>query len=203
MLRSYKVTTINRSNLRFAEEIQKHLSFLTKQYTFNVVFTNHTFVRFESDLVFVNVYHGRSSYELGIEIGRLGFPDEMAQGYTLSELIQLADSDKSAKFKLFAARTPDTVRKGVLQLARLFRTYADKALCGDHAIFGKLHRQREQWKKTFAREVLLAQSRPRAEAAFRRKDYQEVVRLLESLRDALTASELKKLQYAHKHLSEK
>jgi hypothetical protein len=30
-----------------------------------------TFVRYESADVFVNVYHGRASFELGVEIGKL------------------------------------------------------------------------------------------------------------------------------------
>ena len=34
-----------------------------------------TLVRYESSEVLLNVYHGRASYELGVEIGRLKEPD--------------------------------------------------------------------------------------------------------------------------------
>jgi hypothetical protein len=51
---------------------------------FAVVRREGTLVRFESDSVFVNVYHGRSSYQVGLELGRVG-KDEL---YSLYEVLR-------------------------------------------------------------------------------------------------------------------
>lgn len=55
-------------------------------------------------------------------------------------------------------------------------------------------------ERRFAKEVLLDQVKPAAEAAFRAKDYAKAVNLYESVRDDLTPVELKKLNYAKKQL---
>lgn len=43
-----------------------------------------TFVRYESDAMFVNVYHGRGSFEIGVEIGRLDRPEKYGLDYIVS-----------------------------------------------------------------------------------------------------------------------
>ena len=46
-------------------------AYLVTDYGFHVATTDATIVRFVSPKVFVNVYHGRMSLELGVEVGLL------------------------------------------------------------------------------------------------------------------------------------
>lgn len=54
----------------FAIEVLYHFHFLINDYKFKRLEANRTFVRYESKYIFVNIYHGRRSYELGVEIGQ-------------------------------------------------------------------------------------------------------------------------------------
>ena len=80
-----------RFRLGFSEAVQSAFGFLQQDYGFRCVEAGPTFVRYESDLAFVNLYHGRASYELGFEVGRR--PDVRGQPeshYTMAEILQLA-----------------------------------------------------------------------------------------------------------------
>jgi hypothetical protein len=69
----------------------------------------------------------------------------------------------------------------------------------DPGLFERLRKDRESWVRDYAQKVNLTQKRRELEEAWRAKDYVRVVTLLRPLRDALTPSELKKLEYAEKH----
>jgi hypothetical protein len=55
----------------FQEAVLDGFGFL-RAYGLKAVEKNPTFVRFESKKVFVNVFHGRGSYEICIEVGLKG-----------------------------------------------------------------------------------------------------------------------------------
>src|ERR671917_546664 len=79
-----------REKLDFAEEVQSAFTFLVTDYGFRLVRTEPTFVRYESPDVCVNIYHGRASFEIGVEIGR--FINSVAheeRPFSLSEIIEL------------------------------------------------------------------------------------------------------------------
>jgi hypothetical protein len=185
--------------LRFVEEVEVAFGFLTTEYGFRHVKVEPTFVRYESDSVFVNIYHGRSSHELGAEVGLLDTVQEYDQGYPLSALIRLVDKDEWDRYRTFTATTPELVKTGVKKVSETFQKYAVDALRGDPTIFSKLKIQREQMTESYAREVLAGHVKPKAEDAFRNKNYKEAAELYESIRTELSPAELKKLEYAKKH----
>lgn len=58
-----------RSELGFVQAVRSSFAFLEKV-GLQVVREESTLVRFESCNRFVNVFHGRGSYELGVDFGR-------------------------------------------------------------------------------------------------------------------------------------
>jgi hypothetical protein len=60
----------DRWKLGFKEAVLKNFAFLVSN-GFKAVRQDVTFVRYESQVAFVNIYHGRGSFEVGVEIGRL------------------------------------------------------------------------------------------------------------------------------------
>ena len=51
---------------------------------FKAVTEDVTLVRYESESAFVNVYHGRGSFEVGVEIGLLDRPEKYSLDYIVS-----------------------------------------------------------------------------------------------------------------------
>ncbi len=166
---------------------------------FREVGAEATIVRYASGGVFLNVYHGRSSYELGVEVGLTDAPPDQV-GYSVAELMGLVDKGGALLLRSWTATTPEGLQEGVRKLAEQVRTYGQRALTGDAAIFDALELQRRQWAKDFAAELNYGQISPRAQEAFRKGDYAKAVQLYERIEDRLAPVERKTLEYARKHL---
>jgi hypothetical protein len=187
----------DRSQLRFVEAVEDAFGFLRFR-GFAPVRREATLVRFESDRVFVNVYHGRRSYEMNVEVGRLGRGDD-DRPYHLEALIRIRDAEAGARFRVPAVRTAALVRDAARELAALLQEHGDAVLGGDDATFARLDRERARWAHAYALEVRLSQVVPQADEAFRSGDYARAAQLLESVKEGLTDVQLKKLRYAHAH----
>jgi len=176
-------------------------NFLTKEYGFRLVKAEPTFVRYESPHVFVNVYHGRASYELGFEIGRL--IDAAGQGehpFSLAMVIELMGAQKETGYTLLQASSSESVKKQVPKLADLVKKYAAPALEGDSGTFKLLAETRSRMSDKLHKDMKLRDAREEADKAWRGKDYSKLASLYESISEDLTAAESKKLDYAKKQL---
>lgn len=201
----------DRSKLRFEESVLSAFAFLTAPgYGFKCAASDVTLVRYESATVFVNIYHGRSSYELGCEIGlRVGrdgaplgheseeeYPEE---GFTIWEIARLEGAAGIDDRTFLQASTSERVEQLVSQLARLVRTHAASALRGDPTYYASLRHARTSWFENYTTDSRLERARADVARAWQRKNYAEVVRFFEPLGDELTPAESKKLEYARRH----
>jgi len=75
----------DRRSLGFVDAVRSAFGFLVADLGFDVADTDVTRVRYESDRMFVHVYHGRRSYAIGIEVGNRHERD--APGYGLAEVL--------------------------------------------------------------------------------------------------------------------
>ena len=71
-----------RRSLRFSEQAQKYFSYLVESWGFRLVRDVSTLVRFENRQVYLQVFHGRVSFEVGLELGLLEDPPDV--NYDLS-----------------------------------------------------------------------------------------------------------------------
>jgi len=188
----------NMPMLEFSEVAQDTFHFLLDR-GFRLRNSEVTIVRYASERVFVNVSHGRSSYEIGIEIGLMSLELGDAHGYSMSELIRLNNHEEAERFRNFMATTPGEVKVGVERLAEQLLKYGDRALRGDETFFDELERHRQEWASNFANDVAYRQVSPKAAEAFRQQEYRKAAELYESVRGELTPAELKKLEYAKRH----
>lgn len=199
----------DRSRLRFEESVLSAFAFLTEPaFGFKCLATDVTLVRYEAANVFVNIYHGRSSYELGCEIGLLvgrerGIPESQGEepqeeGFTIWEIARLEGAPGVDDRSFLQASTPERVEEFVPQLAQLVRMYALRALRGEPAYYASLSQARTKWFESYMGDSQLERARADVARAWRRKNYVEVVRLLEPLSNELTPAEHKKLEYARK-----
>lgn len=190
----YPRKSVSRPWLGFPEATRAAFAFLM-DLGFHEVDAEDTIVRYASDRVFFYVYHGRSSYELGIEVGLHG--DD--RGFSTLSLVRAASPAEAEKMRLFIAITPEEVHKGLAKLADQVKRYGPRALHGDEEFFALLKEQARAWAEAFAAEVRYDQRLPKADEAFRRRDYAKAAELYESIRVSLTPAQLKKLEYAIKH----
>lgn len=136
------------------------------------------------------VYHGRKSFEIGVEFGRIG------EKYSLPELLRMADPRLAESYRNPIATTPGDVLIGVGSVAGLVRQYGKRALEGDAEIFDELSRRRTAWSESYALDVLAEQIRPKAEAAFRDGRYKDAAELYERIYVRLSSLERRKLAAA-------
>jgi hypothetical protein len=185
----------------FVSEVRSAFNYLLTDYGFSCVRIEPTFLRYESPLVFINIYHGRKSSELGVEIGQLhNLLGERENFYTIGEVMDLMGVREKLRFTFFQASTRERVRNLIPKLAEYVREYARPILEGDTNIFQSLQELRSKKSEEFMRNMFLSHIREESEKAWRKKDYAKLVELYNSMKGDLTTLELKRLEYVHKRL---
>src|SRR6266545_442730 len=95
----------------FVSEVRTAFNFLLTDYGFSCVKIEPTFLRYESPLIFINIYHGRKSSELGVEIGQLNnVLGARENHYTIGEVMDLMEVREKHGFTFFQASTRERVR---------------------------------------------------------------------------------------------
>lgn len=186
----------DRSLLRFEEAVLHAFAFLASGFGFRVTDTQLTRVRYESSTAFVNIFHGRSSYEVGCEVGPLGQTGTSVEQYSLWEVCQLEGVPGVSSRSFLQASTREAVEAAVERAATLLHNHGRRALEGEKEYFEALERARSAWFQREQSEARLAHVRPAVDDAWARHDYRSVVALLEKLSAVLTPAERKKLDYA-------
>jgi hypothetical protein len=190
----------DRVQLGFAEAVLSAFDFLTREYDFHLVRAEPTFVRYESPNVFVNIYHGRASYELGVEIGQLiSALSQEDQPFSIGEIIDLMGAREETGYTFLQASTAARVSEYVPKLADFVKKSAAPALEGDTDIFRQLAEKRSEKSDELLKEWHLSDVREKADIAWQEKNYAKLADLYESIREELTPAEAKKLDYAKKH----
>lgn len=184
-----KSSSAQRQRLNFPHVVIEHFDFLCDE-GFSLFESTPTIVRYRKDDLQVNIFHGRRSYEIVMEIG------QGSEFYSLAALIRLKDQERADEFRYYITATPDGVMAGVQQLAELVKQYGQNALRGDPLTFAALTEQRVQMARELELDSLAAQIRPKAAAAFRGRNYREAAALYEKIRPCLSSTELKKLKLA-------
>jgi hypothetical protein len=188
-----------REKLGFKDAVLSSFKFL-RDLRFRPVQREMTFVRYESSKVFVNVYHGRASFEMGVEIGRLSQADERL---TLSSIVALAGAEKAEGFGrhvMFQVSSREGVQQFVPKLAALVQKYGPPFLRGDDDAYCEALKARALAWAQYQKQVTIDQSREKAEPAWHAKDYVRVVELYQAMREDLTQVEAKRLAYAERRL---
>ena len=187
-----------RALLGFAEEAQKAFAFLSKEYGFHIASSEVTIVRHRSAIVFVNIYHGRMSYELRLEIGRLDEPSEVKNPFHMGNLISVEDEERGRRYRAYQTNQVELVPRGLALMAADLRRYGGRALRGDRVFYAQLRAARERAARRFGREMTVSQTRQQAETAWREKDYPKVASLYDEISDHLSLAERKRRDYARR-----
>lgn len=189
----------DRAKLGFKEAALSAFDFL-RQYGFTSTQANATFVRYESPSVFVNAYHGRGSYELGIEIGRLDDPDRNLAIANVVDWAGAFEAEGFGKHVMFQVATREGVQKFVVKLADLVKKYAVPLLRNEANAWNEALGLQVRRAAEYEKDIKLRQIREKAEKAWHAKDYAQVVELYGPVRKDLTKVDAKKLAYAEQQV---
>ena len=182
----------NDLNFNFEESARKSFAFLLKM-GFQEIDALPTLVRFRKNFIEVDVYHGRKSFEIGAGITAYGIR------YSISEIIRSVAPEVEKGFRYKAVTQPEGVAAALDEIGSLIRRFGRAAFDGDPIFFYRLLHQRQLWAEEYALDVLARQLRPKAEIAFRQKDYSKAANLYSRIKERLSPAEIKKLDFAVRH----
>lgn len=188
-------------NFVFRDCVLSKFKFLTSLYGFRCMRAESTYLRFESETVFVELqYDGQGSFEIDLSIGLL---DELYDGkerpFYFKELIRFAAPDSKKNYQLIQASSSENVIHSVSEMAELIQKYAKELLSGNKSSFKALSDYREKECNKYALEIELRNIRSAVKKAWEQKDYASVVKLFDPIKNQITPSEFKKLEYSRKH----
>ncbi len=184
-----------RERLGFRDAVLSSFKFLA-EFRLRPVEKKMTLVGYKSRHVFLNVYHGRASFELGIQIGRLTDPKKTL---SIDNIVDWAGAYKAEGFDqhvMFQVSTREGVQEFVPKLAALVKKYAIPLLRNDDSAWDAALGLQVRRGNEYVKEVHLGHVREKAEAAWHAKDYFRVAELYEPVRQDLTEVEARKLTYA-------
>lgn len=194
----------DREQLGFLGAARDRFAFLADR-GFEEVAGNATYLRLERDGVFVEVFHGRASYELGVEFGRWVLVDDarVKQKFHLAEVLPVVAPEVT-----FVARTATSraqVARFVEELAQVARVVVERLEDEGVEVFDRVSAAVERRSDEYLENTRAEHLRGRADAAWHRRDFVAVVIAYEEIEAeldtvSLRGSETKRLAYAREHL---
>jgi hypothetical protein len=176
----------DRTPLNFVASVRQSFGYL-RALGFVETSNEPTLVQFHRGDVDVDVYHGRASYEINVEVSWAG------ERFAMVELLRIVRPTVASSYRAPAARTAEQTARWVAAVAEQL-TAAVPLLLDALPVVLEVERQRAA--KAMELNVLANQVRPGAEAAFRDRRYAEAARLYRSIESRLSGVERQKLALA-------
>jgi hypothetical protein len=121
---------------------------------------------------------------------------EVDSPFSLRDLLAMEGVNVPEAKNPFQVSEQDRLHPFLTRLACDVDEHATKALAGDRMYFRQLSEYRGNQARAFMKDMQLRQTRAKADKAWQLHDYGQVVEQYESIRDDLSAAELKKLVIA-------
>lgn len=190
--------TDQQGRLGFLDAVRAAFNFLFRA-GFREVRAESTFIRFESGRVFVQVFHGRQSYALGVELGRLAVDSEI---YSLPEAVAALCPERVAEAR-FQSSTVEGTRKGLAAIGRLVLGCCARLIAGDDDAFALLHEKASVRRRELTLVAQYGAVRDRANRAWEERNFAEALRLYTEMEEALTDSESRRIRHLQRKFSSK
>lgn len=187
----------SRSFFRFDTEVKHRFSFL-EFHGFWCVHSEATFVQFKSIKCAISIYHGRLSYEIGLDIEF----QQSQNSYSIAEIQRLKKYNFDSQYRKVSARSVKNVADVVHKLANLFEQCVNAGVLTDDDLIPQLEYERKKWGHEFALRVELSQALEKSTTAWQKKDFNQFVQILTPLQEHLSQVNIKKLEYALKKISD-
>ena len=185
----------------FKETVGEHFQFLVEDYGFSFLgFQTDSGVscRYESRKVFIQFHYYPPGFEIDILLGRKGKEDvKEGNPFYFQEVLSFLKKESTCGFM---ACSVDNVKSCIPILGKLLKEVGDSFLNGVDEDYKNLSFYRNAENNRYAIEQELKQTRKLVEDAWRDKEYRKVIELFSPLQEWLNPTEVKKLEYARKHI---
>ena len=196
-----------REELGFLVEARGRFGFLLER-GYTEVMADSTYLRFERDRRFVEVFHGRASYELGVEFGRWVRVDDdvVEQKFHLADVLPVVAP--AVRFVARTATSREQVIRFVQELAEVARIATEHVERGGDEAFEQISESVKRQSDEYLDGLRATRLRARADDAWHRKDFASVIAAYEEIEAELATvelrgSETKRLNYARDHLDDR
>ena len=197
----------DRDRLGFVPAVRARFGFLLDA-GYSEAWVEPTYVRFErGNDPFVEVFHGRASYELGVEFGRVVHVDDdlVEQKFHIADVVSLFWPGE--EFRAPTATAPEQIERFVAELAGWAERAFERFEVDAAEVFDRLSEMVRRRSDEYLERIRAERLRSRADESWRRQDFASVINAYEEI-DAdletvqLRNSERKRLGYAREHLSD-
>ena len=193
-------TSSERESLGFPAAVKSAFGALAIDYGLGTISSNPTLVRYSSDKVSLDVYHGRMSYEIGAEVGRVGAIN--SRTYRVADVLRVVLGEAHGVQSLFWANSPGAIVERLDSLARLVTEYYPAVLRGDADVWVRIETEIAEYEEAETRKIVEYPVRVGAEKAWNLKDYVQVAGLYATIERHLSEVERRRLEYARGKLRE-
>jgi hypothetical protein len=159
-------------------------------YGFHLADQSLTHLRYESPSSFLTVYHGRSSYQVGLELGLL----DRDEKFSLHELLSVF-APGEVELARFQTREPNALAEHLSRLAGVVAGSLEPLLQGDPSAFERLRSQVAVSRTAVTLRAQYGAVIDRADEAWEAKDMDLAESLYEKSRPALDGSRIRRLEY--------
>jgi len=184
-----EMASSGRGRLGFIELALSAFAFLLR-IGFEVVRREPTRLVFESPVVFVNVYHGRSSYQVGLEIGCR----EAGDKYSLHELLAAVAPSEVDRARCQTS-DPEVLERCLSTIADIVERTCGSLLSGNADAFEELRAAVAPRRKAITLEAQFGAIVDRADQAWAAKDLGRAEELYQRAEPALDETRRRRLKY--------
>lgn len=188
----------------FQSEVRNRLSFLQQDYGFRLEvideYESFASLQFESDRVVLRILFSHRDHEIELIFGRKGIDDSRnASLFTIRDLLTAIGRQQILTSE-FLSFDSESLSRWIEYIAELLATVGRPYLLGDKKAYANLQKVRSDYIDNWKLDIKLQDARDEMSKAWQKRDYAEVVRILEPIRNHLSEAEKKKFFYAQRHL---
>ena len=186
----------------FAPIVRKHFKFLEDSYGFSLANEDKWEIEYETSKVYVNV---NIAWNRGRNINvwfrlKNDHPIYAGTGIDLNDVLHYKEVLPVGTFLPTAARDEKVAESITIELADLVLKHGHEVLIGDHDFYQSLRMLISEKAIQYSKEKELSFLKQKVKKSWREKDYANVYYLLNSIRESLKPSEVKKMNYAFKQM---
>jgi phosphoribosylanthranilate isomerase len=192
---------INVKLIAFECFVKKHFQFLETDFGFKVTKTKTNFnsssIRYESNKVFVNPWYFLPHYDYGVSFGLL----KDNHWFLIGSLFPLdMKINKKTEYTFEKLSEVEIIEKNVAGFAKFLCKNGKDILTGKEKIYKQLQKNEDIQSRNYTEKLEIDYSRTQAETAWKKRDYEEVVKNYQKIIESLFPAERKKLKYSKKFL---
>lgn len=173
----------------FAQLARRVFAFLT-HLNFTVVNQDVEAVRYESEAVFVNIYRGHFSHQLGLEIGRI----DRKELYSLHEVLTVFAPNDAEKAR-YQTKDDALLEAYLVKIASVVKRCCSSLLRGDESAFDALRSQIAHLRREATTQAQFGAIMDKGDIAWERKDYKQAAECYAAAERGLDATRKRRLNY--------